>query len=86
MKNLKIAIFSLVLLGAGVSLGAIVAYDYTPTKNNTILNNKYFDENTYKVFRFQDTVGTTTSTCYAIEFEVYRGVNNQRNVSLSCVK
>lgn len=82
MKTLKYIIIATVLLATGTAFGAIIAYDYTPVKNATVLNNKYFDENNYKIFRFQD----GTKTCYTIEYEVYRGVNNQRNVSLSCVK
>lgn len=82
MKTLKKIAIVMVLLGAGTSFGAIIAYDYTPVKNATILNNKYFDDNLYKVFRFED----NDKTCYTVEYDVYRGVNNQRNVSLSCVK
>jgi hypothetical protein len=82
MKNIKYIIIAIVLLAAGTAFGAIASYTYTSVKNATILNSNYFDDNNYKVFRFED----NSTTCYTVEYEVYRGVNNQRNVSLSCVK
>lgn len=81
MKTLKIGLIATILLGAGVAFGVVVAYDYTATTNNSILNNKYFDENNYKVFRFQD----GTKTCYILESKIAAGYNNV-NTDITCVK
>lgn len=73
--------FSLILLGAGTALGATV-YKYVAVQNTAILTDNYFDDQGYKVFRFQD----STRTCYTLEYKTSDNRTDMRSVSISCTR
>ena len=84
MKTI-IAVVAAVLLTASTAY-AYVSYTYTDAKNTSYINNQLFDQKNLMVVRFQDTVGTTTNTCYIIHSTKEDTNSRAYSPSISCVK
>jgi len=64
---------------------AISYFTHVDAKNAAVVNNDYFGSNNMKVFRFQDTVGTTTITCYTM-LKTSTNLGQSDVGGISCVK
>lgn len=85
MKNVLTIIAVTALLSVGLTVFALVGYSYVESKNGAIITNNYFDEKNQKVFRFQDTVGKDTVTCYTFEGKI-SPTSAVSGYAISCVK
>lgn len=87
MKTYKIlALIGILSIATMVSASAVDYYVKTKAINGSVITDVYFDSANFQVYRFQDKVGTTTTTCYIINTtkDVVSHGNMQPNIS--CVK
>lgn len=85
MKKTLTIVAITALLSVGLTAFALVGYTYVESKNGAVITNNYFDETNQKVFRFQDTVGKDTVTCYTFQGKV-SPTSAVSGYAISCVK